>query len=182
MSRRKHHHKPKRNKPYVQKHVRLPVMGALRNEFSMTLHSALMMAEAGLFNKHQFDRIGQALNCIWGALELRPPKNTATAKLVIEGAMRAMNDAGKRGDATNIWVLRNTEQAAVLAGIHKAEEVLPRLDVLTLNEAIQQFDLIRIEDMKRIGVDMASGPDKAVVVEMDGGQITKITNMEGVAA
>lgn len=167
MSRR--HHKPKRTKRYTPKHVRLPVMGALRNEFAVTLHSALMAAERGMFNQYQFDRIGQTINCVWGALELRPPKDSAAAKLVIEGAMRAVNEAGRRGDATGIWVLRNTEQAALLAGIHKAEEILPRLDVLTLNEAIQQFDLIRIEDMQRN------------VAACDG-QITKVTNLEGVAA
>lgn len=167
MSRR--NHKPKRNKRYVPKHVRLPVMGALRNEFAVTLHSALTMAEKGLFSKYQFDLIGQSINVIWGALELRPPKDSAAAKLVIEGAMRAMNEAGRRGDATGIWVLRNTEQAALLAGIHKAEEILPRLDVLTLNEAIQQFDLIRIEDMQRN-------------VAACAGQISKVNNLEGVAA
>jgi hypothetical protein len=179
MSRRNHKQKPNRTKRYVQKHVRLPVMGALRREFEVTLHSALTMAEIGLFNQYQFDRIGQSLNVIWGALELRPPKGSEAAKLVIEGAMRAMNDAGKRGDATGIWVLRNTEQAAVLAGIQKAEEVLPRLDVLTLNEAIQQFDLIRIEDIKRtVAIDPASGPDKTAVTTIKAGEIDSITLIE----
>ncbi len=151
MSRRQDHRKNKpqrdrRHKRYVPKHIHLPVMGSLRDEFSLVLHSALTAAELGHFSKEQYDRIGQALNCIWGALELRPPKDSAAAKLVIEGAMRAMNDAGRRGDASGIWVLRETEQVAVLAGIAKAEEMLPRMDVYTLNDAIQRLKVMQIED------------------------------------
>lgn len=136
-------HKPKRTKRYVQKRIHIPITG-LRNEFGLVLHSALAAAELGHFSKLQYDRIGQAINCIWGALELRPPKDTAV-KIVIEGAMRAMNEAGRRGDATDIWVLRDTEQAALLAGIHKAEEQLPNMDVMTLYESMQKFKLMHIE-------------------------------------
>lgn len=60
--------------------------------------------------------------------------------------MRAMNDAGRRGDATGIWVLRELEQVAVLAGIQKAEELLPRMDVYTLNDAIKRLKVMQIEE------------------------------------
>lgn len=60
--------------------------------------------------------------------------------------MRAMNDAGRRGDATDIWVLRELEQVAVLAGIAKAEEILTRLDVNTLNDAIQRMRQLKIDE------------------------------------
>lgn len=134
----RHDSPKKRNKPYRPKHVNIPVMSGLRDEFGIVLHAALTAAELGYFDKGQYDRIGQALNCIWGALELRPPADIAV-KLVIEGAMRAMNDAGRRGDATGIWVLRTLEQASILAGIHKAEEHLPKMDVLTLYESMQRI-------------------------------------------
>lgn len=134
------HVKPRRNKAYRPKPVRIPVTG-LTNEFGLVLHSALNAASLGYFSKHQYDRIGQAINCIYGALVLRPPKDEAVT-IVIEGAMRAMNDAGRRGDASDIWALRDTEQAALLAGIHKAEEHLPKMDVMTLYESMQRLKAI----------------------------------------
>lgn len=134
------HQKPRRNKAYRPKHIRIPVTG-LTNEFGLVLHTALNAAALGYFSKHQYDRIGQAINCIYGALVLRPPKDEAVT-IVIEGAMRAMNEAGRRGDASGIWVLRELEQAAVLAGIRKAEEHLPKMDVMTLYESMQRLKTI----------------------------------------
>lgn len=158
----------KRNKAYRPKHVCIPITG-LRDEFGIVLHSALTAAELGHFSKHQYDRIGQAINCIYGALILRPPKDAAVLT-VIEGAMRAMNDAGRRGDATGIWVLRTLEQAAILAGIHKAEEHLPKMDVLTLYESMQRIKAmppIPMQDAKQafLGIDPAKGDDRTIVVK-----------------
>lgn len=127
--------KAKRNKPYRRKHVRIPVTG-LCNDFGLVLHSAHSAATLGYFNKGQYDRIGGAMNCIYGALDLKPPKDPAVMT-VIEGAMRAMNDVGWRGDETGVWVMRPIEQAALLAGIHKVEEVLPTMDVVTLYQSMQ---------------------------------------------
>lgn len=134
------HLKPRRNKTYRPKPVRIPVTG-LTNEFGLVLHTALNAATLGYFSKHQYDRIGQAINCIYGALVLRPPRDEAVT-IVIEGAMRAMNDAGRRCDASGIWALRDTEQAALLAGIHKAEEHLPKMDVMMLYESMQRLKAI----------------------------------------
>lgn len=125
---------------YRPKPIRIPVTG-LRNEFGLVLHTALAAATLGYFSKQQYDRIGQAINCIYGALVLRPPKDAAVT-LVIEGAMRTMNEAGRRGDASGIWALRDTEQAALLAGIHKIEEHLPKMDVMTLYESMQRLKAI----------------------------------------
>lgn len=131
----------KRNKSYRPKHVRIPVT-SLREEFSLVLHMALEMARIGMFSKTQYDRIGESINCIWGALFIRPPKDPAVT-LVIEGAMRAMNDAGRRGDANGVWELRDLEQSAVLAGIHKAEEQLPKMDVMVLYQSMQKMKELR---------------------------------------
>jgi len=146
MSRR--NHKPKRCKRYVPKHVHIPVLRGLRDEFGFVLHASLAAAEAGHFSKDHYDRIGGLLNTIWGAMELRPPKE-ASVKLVIEGAMRAMNQAGDRGAATGVWSLRDLEQAAIIAGIQKAEEYLPKMDVLTLHESITRFKVMQIEEEAR---------------------------------
>lgn len=150
-------HKPR--KPYRPRQIRIPVTG-LRNEFGLVLHTAYTAAALGYFSKEQYDRIGQAINCLYGALVLRPPKDAAVT-IVIEGAMRAMNEAGRRGDATNVWALRDTEQAALLAGIKKAEEHLPRMDVMTLHESMQRIKAMGPEvgqDARRVflGVDPAS--------------------------
>jgi hypothetical protein len=129
--------KPKRNKPYRPRQIRIPVTG-LSKDFGIVLHTAYSAATLGYFSKEQYDRIGQAINCLYGALVLRPPKDAAVT-IVIEGVMRAMNEAGLRGYATGVWALRDTEQAALLAGIKKAEEHLPMMDVMTLHESMQRI-------------------------------------------
>lgn len=127
----------RRNKAYRAKHVHIPITGLL-DDFALVLHSGLAAAELGHFSKLQYDRLGQAINTLYGALVLRPPKDSAVLT-VIEGAMRAMNDCGRRGDASGIWELRGLEQAALLAGIRKAEEHLPKMDVLTLYDSMQRL-------------------------------------------
>lgn len=129
--------KAKRCKTYRPKPVRIPVT-SLREEFGLVLHMALETSALGYFSKAQYDRIGQAINCVWGALYLRPPKDSSVMP-VIEGAMRAMNQAGRRGDVTGLWVLLEFEQAAVLAGIHKIEDQLPKMDVMVLYESMQKM-------------------------------------------
>lgn len=125
----------RRNKVYRPKHINIPITG-LRDDFGLVLHSALSAATLGYFTKDQYDRIGGAMNCIYGALDLRPPKDPAVMT-VIEGAMRAMNEAGRRGDETGSWSLRGSEQATLLSGIRKVEEVLPTMDVVTLYKSMQ---------------------------------------------
>ncbi|MFA5824783.1 MAG: hypothetical protein WC825_02290 [Gallionellaceae bacterium] len=66
--------------------------------------------------------------------------------VVIEGAMRAMNDCGARGDRTGVWTLTFFEQAAVLAGAEKAEEALPYLDVLALYKARETCEELRAQE------------------------------------
>lgn len=161
----------RRNKPHRPKHVHIPVTG-LRNDFGMDLHTALNAAERGHFSKKQYDRIGQALNCIYGALVLRPPKDAAVIT-VIEGAIRAMNDCGRRGDASDRWELRDLEQAAVIAGIRVAEAHLPYMDVLTLHDSMQRLKAMGNEvgiEAKRVflGIDHASGPDRSVIHHIEG--------------
>jgi hypothetical protein len=136
--------KAKRNKAYHPKDVRIPVT-SLRDEFGIVLHSSIAAARAGYFDKTQFDRIGQAINCVWGAMYRKQPKDSSVMP-VVEGAMRAMNDVSRRGDATGEWSLRDFEQAAVLAGIHKIEAQLPYMDVMMLYRAMQDMkELSRAE-------------------------------------
>jgi hypothetical protein len=127
----------RRNKAYKPRLISIPVTG-LRHEFALVLHSGLTAAELGYFSRDQYDRIGQAINCLYGALVLRPPRDSAVLT-VIEGAMRAMNDCGRRGDASGVWALRPLEQAALLAGIKVAEEHLPKMNVITLYDSMQRL-------------------------------------------
>lgn len=92
--------------------------------------------------------------------------------------MRAMNEAGRRGDATDIWVLRDLEQVAVLAGIAKAEEILTRLDVFTLNNAIQQFNLMKVEDAARKPSTTFIAKDGNHLTTVDISEIQSVTLIE----
>lgn len=179
MSRR---HKPKRNKQYRPRQVRIPVTG-LRDEFGLELHSALAAAQIGYFSKGQYDRIGQAFNCVYGALVLQPPKD-ASVVIVIDGAIRAMNECGRRGDASGTWSLRELEQAAVLAGVRKMEEHLPLMDVSVLYDSMQRLKAMYLQDQidkqTFIGIDPASGPDRTVDART--GAEIRVTDMERITA
>ena len=174
----------RRNKPHRPKHVHIPITG-LRDDFGLVLHTALRAATLGYFSKEQYDRIGQALNTLWGALELRPPKDPSV-KTGLEGAMRAMNDAGRRGDASDIWDLRELERDAILAGIKKAEAYLPYMDVLTLHKSMQLFKTapqIPAPDAQPIFVGIAPGSiDRCVVAEVTDGKVGRVIHIERTAA
>lgn len=139
--------KAKRLKSYRAKPVRIPVLSGLRDEFGLVLHSAIACARMGHFDKLQFDRIGQAINCVWGAMYLSPPKDSAVMP-VVEGAMRAMNEVSHRGDTTGVWQLRELEQSAVLAGIHKIEAQLPYMDVMKLYESMQKLKMMEMMERR----------------------------------
>lgn len=128
--------------------LKIPVTPGLLDQFAQELHFTLMAAGLGSFSKTSFDKIGGCLNCIYGALVLRPPKDTSIM-LVIEGAMRAMNECGQRGTRSGIWSLTTLERAAVSAGVQKSEEALVALDVMVLFESMQLLKARQIaEEMK----------------------------------
>ena len=189
--------KEKRNKRYHPKHVRIPVT-SLRDDFSLVLRSAHNAASLGYFNKGQYDRIGSAMNCIYGALDLRPPKDPAVLT-VIEGAMRVMNNVGWRGDLSDVWMMRPIERATLLAGIQKVEEVLPTMDVMTLYQSMQKLKVMQLEEERtgkrvifksrscgmttainnsNIAFDPAGGDDRTVKAEFKNGQLVKVTQLE----
>ena len=131
----------------IVREVRIPITRSLLDQFAQELQFSLMTARLGHFNKDSFDKIGAALNVIWGALFHKPPKD-ASIVTVIEGAMRAMNQCADRGDRSGIWTLSITEQATVSAAADKAEEALQYLDVMALYKSMQKLREMREEERK----------------------------------
>jgi hypothetical protein len=123
--------------------LRPPVTKTLLDDFGKEIHFSLMRAAQNCFTRLDFDKIGGCFNCIYGAMLAKPPKDPAIL-IVIEGAMRAMNDCGKRGTRTDVWKLTPLEQVAVQAGAEKAEAYLPYLDVRRLYDSMQT---LRAEQM-----------------------------------
>jgi hypothetical protein len=119
--------------------LRIPITRELLNLFAQELHFSLMKAELGYFSTKEFDAIGRCLNVIYGALDLRPPRDK-TILVALEGAMRAMNECAARGDRSGVWTLNLYERAAVHAGTQKAEEALAGLDVNTVYAAMKLLD------------------------------------------
>jgi hypothetical protein len=134
----------KRHKTYRPKRVHLPIMGELRNDFAAVLLGSITAARYGLFSEEQFHKLGGCLNCILGALIIKPPKDPAMLA-VIEGAARAMNQCGRRGFGTNVWKLTDFECATVYAGIKKAEESLLYLGVFEINESMGRLKSEQID-------------------------------------
>ena len=69
---------------------RIPITRALLDQFGQELHFSLMKAELGHFTTTEFDKIGTCFNTIYGALDLRPPKDK-TVLVAIEGAMHTID-------------------------------------------------------------------------------------------
>ncbi len=128
--------------------LRIPITKGLLDQFSKEMHFSLMKANLGYFSTKEFDSIGRCLNVIYGALDLKPPKDK-TMLAVIEGAMRAMNECAKRGDQHGVWTLNLYERAAVSAGAIKAEEALALLDVTTVYQSMKLLENERAVETER---------------------------------
>lgn len=135
----------KKRSSYRPRPLNIPVTRGLLDEFSRELHFSLMKAELGYFTKLEFDKIGGCMNCIYGALSIKPPKESSIL-VVIEGAMRAMNECGQRGRRTKIWMLTLEERAAVCAGVQKMEEALPAMDVMLLYQSMQNLKELQLAE------------------------------------
>ncbi len=150
----------KPRKKYVKKHVSIPVTH-LRHEYGLVMHVALNTASMGQFSHKQYERLAQALNVVWGAWLVKPPMDSS-AVIVLEGAMRAMNEAGSRGHASGVWELREAEQASIRAGICRVEEVLPTMDVMVLYGSMQRLKIIERADPRSAAYQMQKCIDKAM--------------------
>lgn len=137
----------KPRKPYRPRLIRVPITQGLVDQYAQDLQFPLKAAELGYFNTESFDKIGAALNVIWGALFIKPPKDPAITK-VTEGGMRTMNAVAQRGDGTGIRKLTPTELASVTAAAQKAEESLPYLNGIDLRNAMHKLAQVRAEERK----------------------------------
>jgi len=133
-----------RRKPYRPRLVRVPITRGVVDSYAQDLHFPLMAAELGHFTTESFDKIGAALNVVWGALQFKPPKDPAVL-IVIESGMRTMNECAQRGDGTGIWKLTPIELASVTAAANKAEEALPHLNGLDIRNAMHHLAQVRAE-------------------------------------
>lgn len=129
----------KRNKKYRPKPIKLPVTG-LRDQFGQVLHSALDAAKRGQFSYQLYSYIGQAINCVRAAMEIKPPKDKSEL-IVIDGTIRAMNEVGNRCIKSGVWEMRELEQAALKAGIERIEDRLRFMDVMALYEGMKRVNM-----------------------------------------
>lgn len=127
------------NKKPRKKHVRRPVgapVTGLRDQFGLIMQAANTAAKLGYFDEHQFDRLAEVFNCIRGAMALVPPHDPGIVR-VLDGAMRVLIEVGKRAGSSGSWQVRDGERDTLLTGIDKIEEHLPKMNVLTLYQAIK---------------------------------------------
>lgn len=127
------------NKKPRKKHVRRPVgtpITGLCDQFGLIMQTANTAAKLGCFDEHQFDRLAEVFNCIRGAMSLVPPRDPGIVR-VIDGAMRVLIEVGKRAGSSGSWQVRDSERDTLLTGIDKIEEHLPKMNVLTLYQAIK---------------------------------------------
>lgn len=128
--------------------LRIPITTGLVSQFRQEMQFAIMTANLGWFSKLSYDKIGGCLNCIYGALIEHPPKDHSVM-VVIEGAMRAMNECARRSAKNGVWTLTAMERAAVNAGAIKAEEALQRLDIMSLYNSMNKLKAMQMAEERQ---------------------------------
>lgn len=120
--------KSKKNKP-----LRVPVTNGLKDIYAMDMHAAYQAACIGKFNVTAFGRLAAAISVVLSSLEqnqTRIPDAIAT----LSAAVNTLLEVRARGDATEIWEIKEDELPCVLSGINMAEQCIGTLDVALLEK------------------------------------------------
>jgi len=120
--------------------LRVPVTKGLKDIYAMDMHLPYQAACEGRFSVIAFGRLAVALCVVRSALA---KKNTQilNAIEILDAAIVTLTEVRRRGDATDVWEIREAERTAVLNGIEVAEQCIGVLDVALLEQtAATLFD------------------------------------------
>ncbi|RSE88180.1 hypothetical protein [Achromobacter aegrifaciens] len=136
-----HARKPRRNKAYKGPTLpRLPVMGPLRDEFGMSLHTALSCLEHAP-TEAVWMTLARTFNLVQLALE-HDQRHTHEARL-INGGAAALNQVEKR--ACRGVILHDYELAPIRVGVNTIDGLLGKLDVIKLNYARMRLNAMQTQ-------------------------------------
>ncbi len=111
-------------KPYAP---RTPVTRGLKDIYAMDMRVTYQVACIGQFDVVAFGRLAAAISVIRSALEQKQttiPDAIETLDIAIETLWAVR----KKGDATGVWEITESELPIVLQGINMAEQCIGTLD------------------------------------------------------
>lgn len=118
--------------------VRIPVTSALRNEFAQVLHTSLWCLEHAP-TEDAFDNLARIFNVVQLALE-NDAKHQHEARLITGGAAALNQVEAKVGAGLK---LAPHEVAPIRVGVNTIDQLLGRLSVSDLHEAMLRLDAMR---------------------------------------
>jgi hypothetical protein len=129
-----------RKKRYVPRLVHIPITGALRDEFAMSLHTALWCLDHSP-SVEAFDKLGGIFNVVQVALE-NDAKHQHEARLINGGAL-ALNQIMPKVEAG--LALSDYETAPIRVGVNTIDGLLGKLSVTTIYTAMQRLNALMRE-------------------------------------
>ncbi|RJG06270.1 hypothetical protein D3870_09820 [Noviherbaspirillum cavernae] len=122
-------HLRRRNKAYRPKHVHVPVMPELQQEFAYSGHGALAALRLAP-NPDAFEQLAAIFNVVYLGLAAKGDKS-----LILESGMRAMQDISVRADRTGTVGLARHELPPIRNAVLECEKLIRALDIVTLHNA-----------------------------------------------
>jgi hypothetical protein len=113
--------------------LRVPVTNGLKDIYAMDMHLPYQAACEDRFSVTAFARMAVAISVVRTALV---QKNTQIpdAVEILDAAIVTLTTVRARGDATDVWEIKEEERPSVLAGIEVAEDCIGVLDVALLEQ------------------------------------------------
>jgi hypothetical protein len=113
--------------------LRVPVTQGLKDIYAMDMRLPYQAACDGRFSVTAFARLAVAISVVRTAL-VHKKTQMPEAIEILDAAIIALTEVRARGDATDVWEIREEERPVVLAGIDVAEECIGILDVALLEQ------------------------------------------------
>lgn len=122
--------------------LRVPVTQGLKDIYAMDMHLPYQAACEGRFSVTAFGRLAVALCVVRSALAAKSSQ-IPNAIETLDEAIVTLTAVRRRGDATDVWEITDTERPSVLNGIEVAEDCIGVLDVALLAQtAATLFDQV----------------------------------------
>lgn len=121
--------KAKRDKAYRPKHIHVPVMPDLQEEFMFASHASLATLRL-VPTTDAFDQLADFFNVISVALQ-----DTGGTSVILHSGMRALQDVCDRAERTGQIQMRPLELLPISNAVIECESLVKQLDVMRLHHA-----------------------------------------------
>ncbi|MDD2701813.1 MAG: hypothetical protein PHH36_11330 [Sideroxydans sp.] len=113
--------------------LRVPVTNGLKDIYAMDMHLPYQAACEDRFSVTAFARMAVAISVVRTAL-VQKKTQIPNAVEILDDAIVTLTAVRARGDATDVWEIKEEERPIVLAGIEVAEDCIGVLDVALLEQ------------------------------------------------